>query len=58
MYTVQYTKVAEVCVLIDNIGIERITFSLDTVKRDINFKMSNALFRVIFVVLCSRIGTS
>ena len=23
----------------------------------INFKMSNTLFRVIFVVLCSRIGT-
>ena len=26
-------------------------------KRSINFKMSNTLFRVSFVVLCSRIGT-
>ena len=29
----------------------------DTVKRGINFKMSNTLFRVSFAVLCSRIGT-
>ena len=26
-------------------------------KRGINFKMSNTLFRVSFAVLCSRIGT-
>ena len=36
---------------------ERVTFLLDTVKRGINFKMSNTLFRVSFAVLCSRIGT-
>ena len=32
-------------------------FRLDKVKRGINLKMSNAPFRVSFVVLCSRIGT-
>ena len=32
-------------------------FLLDTVKRGINFQMSNTLFRVSFAVLYSRIGT-
>ena len=32
-------------------------FLTGPVKRDINFKLSNTLFRVSFVVLCLRIST-
>ena len=36
---------------------KRVTFWLDTVKRGVNFKISDTLFRVSFAVLCSCIGT-
>ena len=48
---VQHTKAAEVKSLIIDY-IEKGYFLTDTVKRGINFKMANTLFRVSFVVLC------